>query len=199
MTENFPIEPTSKVDAVLEHYPELEDVLIGMAPPFKKLKNPFLRKSVGKVATLRQAAAVGRISVEDLVNRLRTEVGQEPIVFYEEDDDEEGYYSVQPYWFDSSKVVASIDESRSIDPNKMTLIIVAQEASKLKQSEILELITSFLPAPGIDTMKKKDSSFGRCKRVQNWSKHISRQQMDDEFQNKLSVHGELLIKRSIGI
>ena len=68
MTKNFPIEPTSKVDAVLEHYPELEDVLIGMAPPFKKMKNPFLRKSVGKVATLRQAAAVGRLSVEDVKN-----------------------------------------------------------------------------------------------------------------------------------
>ena len=34
-------------------YPELEEVLIGLAPPFKKLKNPLLRKSVAKIATIK--------------------------------------------------------------------------------------------------------------------------------------------------
>ena len=52
MSNDFPIEPVTKIAALLDHYPELEDVLIGMAPPFKKLKNPILRKSVAKVASL---------------------------------------------------------------------------------------------------------------------------------------------------
>jgi hypothetical protein len=125
-----------------------------MAPPFKKLKNPLLRKSVGKVATLQQAAAVGRISVENLVNKLRTEVGQETIIV-DEGEDGDIYFFDQPDWFDHSKVVASIDESQSAESDKMTLASVTREASRLKQKEILELIASFLPAPGIDIMREK--------------------------------------------
>ena len=48
------ITSSTKVAALLEEYPELEDVLMAMAPPFKKLRNPFLRKSVAKVASLGQ-------------------------------------------------------------------------------------------------------------------------------------------------
>ncbi|MBT3350838.1 MAG: DUF1858 domain-containing protein [Nitrospinaceae bacterium] len=154
MAEAFPIEPSSKVGELLEHYPELEDVLIGMAPPFKKLKNPLLRKSVGKVATLRQAAAVGRISVEIIVNRLRAEVGQEPTIL-DEAEEGKGYFTSRPEWFDITKVGASIDESHSPDSDEMTLNSVTRAASHLGQGEILELITTFLPAPGIDIMREK--------------------------------------------
>ena len=40
----------TKVAVLLEHFPELEETLIAMAPPFKKLRNPVLRRSVAKVA-----------------------------------------------------------------------------------------------------------------------------------------------------
>ena len=73
------IQPSTKVAALLDAYPELEDVLIKMAPPFKKLKNPVLRKSVAKVATLQQAAIVGRIDVTSMIDHLRRAVGQAPI------------------------------------------------------------------------------------------------------------------------
>lgn len=44
--KNLEITPSTKVAELLAAYPELEAVLIGMAPPFKKLKNPVLRRSV---------------------------------------------------------------------------------------------------------------------------------------------------------
>ena len=34
-----PITPQTKVAELLDAYPELEDVLVEMAPPFKKLRN----------------------------------------------------------------------------------------------------------------------------------------------------------------
>ena len=77
--DNFPIESSTKVAALLDQYPELEGVLIEMAPRFKKLRNPILRRTVARIASLRQAAAVGGIPVGELVNRLRVEVGQEPL------------------------------------------------------------------------------------------------------------------------
>ena len=54
--EPLQIQSSTKVGQLLDAYPELEEVLIKMAPPFKKLKNPILRKSIAKVATLQQAA-----------------------------------------------------------------------------------------------------------------------------------------------
>ncbi len=46
------ITPSTTVHALLEAYPELEEVLIDIAPPFKKLRNPFLSKSVARIASV---------------------------------------------------------------------------------------------------------------------------------------------------
>lgn len=152
--DDFPIEPSTKVAALLDRYPELEDVLIEMAPPFKKLRNPILRRSVARIASLRQAAAVGRLPVAELVNRLRAEVGQEPLAS-EGEAEEDSYFSSEPDWFDRAKIVASIDEREASDPDKMAVATLLQRAARLEPTEIVELITTFLPAPGIDVMKGK--------------------------------------------
>ena len=52
-------------------------------------------------------------------------------------------------------VVASIDERDSADADEMPLKRLTHEAKGLKEGQILELITTFLPAPGIDIMKAK--------------------------------------------
>jgi TusA-related sulfurtransferase len=150
---DFPILPSTRVAILLDRYPELEKVLIELAPPFKKLKNPFLRKGVAKVASLGQAAAVGGMPVDELVNKLRAAVGQEPIA--SADSGGMGsYFSSQPEWFDATKIVASIDET-VIDPDKMPIVTVLQRAATLQPGEMLELVTTFLPAPGIEIMKRK--------------------------------------------
>lgn len=151
--QDFPILPSTKVAALLDRYPELEDILIGLAPPFRKLKNPFLRKGVAKVASLRHAAAVGGLPVEKLVNILRAAVGQEPLALVDSGKSV-SYFSSQPEWFDVSKIVASIDESVT-DPDKMPIVAVLQRAATLQPGEMLELITAFLPVPGIEIMKRE--------------------------------------------
>ncbi len=153
MSSDFPITSKTKVADLLQHYPELEDVLIGMAPPFKKLKNPILRRSVAKVTSLRQAAAVGKIPVDEMVNTLRAAVGQKPISA-EGSDDAGSYFSSEPEWFDREMVVASIVEEE-LDPDVMPLNPLIRRATDLGEGEIIELVTTYLPAPGIDLMKKK--------------------------------------------
>ena len=74
MTKNKPdINANTKVLELIEAYPHLEEVLISYVPAFKKLKNPILRNTVARIATLRQAAAIGNVKTEDLVNLLRKE------------------------------------------------------------------------------------------------------------------------------
>lgn len=154
MSIDFPIAPETKIAALLDHYPELEDVLIGMAPPFKKLRNPILRKTVARVATLRQAAAVGRIPVDELVGRLRTAVGQPQTEVTGSKDEERDYFTEQPAWFGEDKVVETFIES-DLDPNVMPLTPLLQRARKTQEGEIVALVTTYLPAPGIDIMEKK--------------------------------------------
>ncbi|MCP5064426.1 MAG: DUF1858 domain-containing protein, partial [Ignavibacteriae bacterium] len=70
------ITPETKVGDLLDNYPELEEKLIEIAPPFRRLKNKVLRKTVAKITTLKQAAKVGNIPLSDLVNKLRGAAGQ---------------------------------------------------------------------------------------------------------------------------
>lgn len=149
------IDPSVTVHDLLEAYPDLEEVLIGIAPPFKKLKNPFLRKSVAKVATIKHISSVGGIPLDDLIAQIREAVGQsESSESYQDQD----YFGDQPGWFSPDKVVLSIDENSVEDKDKMTLVIVLQEARNVKKGEIIELISSFLPAPGIDILISKGFS-----------------------------------------
>ena len=146
------ITPSVIVNELLEVYPELEDVLIGIAPPFKKLKNPFLRKTVAKVATIKHISAVGGVPIDDLIAKLRGTVGQPQI---NESFDDEDYFAEQPDWFSPEKVTLSVDEAKQENKDEMTLVVIMRESQKVKPGEIFELVTTFLPAPGIDKLKAK--------------------------------------------
>ncbi len=64
----------TKLEELLKKYPFLLDYLVDLSPKFSKLKNPILRKTVGRVATLHQVAGFGDVSFEELVERIRAEV-----------------------------------------------------------------------------------------------------------------------------
>ena len=63
--------PQTKVNDLLEEFPQLEEVLINLNPKFNKLKNPLLRNSIGKVATLKQAALVAEMQPDEFIEYLR--------------------------------------------------------------------------------------------------------------------------------
>lgn len=152
---NLEINPSVTVHKLLEAYPELEEVLIGIAPPFKKLKNPLLRKTVAKVATIKHIASVGGVPLDKLIAQLREAVGQSEST---ESYDDQDYFGKQPDWFSPDKVVLTFDEDKVEDKDKMTLVFILKEAKQVNKGEIIELITSFLPAPGIDILKSKGYS-----------------------------------------
>ncbi len=153
MSQNsLDITPSVTVHALLEAYPELEEVLISIASPFKKLRNPILRKSVAKIAIIKHISSVGGVPLDKLIGKLREAVGQlVSMEFYEDQD----YFGQQPDWFSLDKISLSVDEATIEDKDKMTLVVILNEAKNVKKGEIIELITSFLPAPGIDVLKSK--------------------------------------------
>ena len=153
--DNIEITPSTKINDLLDTYPELEETLIGIAPPFKKLKNPLLRKSVARVATIKHISSVGNVPLNELINKLRMAVGQSVT---DDSYEDENYFLDKPDWFSEDKISLSFNEEKLGDKDKMTLVTMLQEAKNVKEGEIIELATSFLPAPGIDRMKSKGYS-----------------------------------------
>lgn len=140
------ISPRTKVLQLIEAYPLLEDVLINCVPAFKKLKNPILRKTIAKIATLQQAATIGNMRVEDLINLLRKAVGQNTITLA----DDVNYNTSQPAWFDKSKVKKELDIRDMLNAGEQPVNQVISELNKLSSDEIFLVIAPFLPAPLID-------------------------------------------------
>jgi hypothetical protein len=147
------ISPKTKVGELLDAYPELEPVLMSMSPAFEKLKNPFLRKTVAKVATLQQVAVVGGVNIDEMVRQLRKEAGQGDM---EPQSENHEYLAAEaPEWFDSSLITGRFDATPVINSGGSPMQEILHQAGHLMPGEILELQTPFTPAPIIDMLRNK--------------------------------------------
>jgi hypothetical protein len=64
------IDKNTKILQLLEENPNLLDVLVGISPEFKKLRNPLLRKTIGRFATLEHAAQTSGVPFEELSRKV---------------------------------------------------------------------------------------------------------------------------------
>jgi DUF438 domain-containing protein len=82
------LSPKTKVNDLLSIYPFLKDFLISLNPEFKMLDNPFLRKTVGKLASLGKAALIGGMDVnkllDDVAGEVKRKTGEAVMVSYGE-------------------------------------------------------------------------------------------------------------------
>ena len=149
------INPETKVGELLEAYPQLEETLIAMAPAFARLRNPILRRTVARVATLTQAARVGGIDVREMVVRLRTAAGQsgDPVVSGGAGSTEVS--DVPPDWFDESRVAARFDADEILARGEHPLGAVQGAATGLARGEQLLLTSGFFPAPLVDALRTR--------------------------------------------
>lgn len=140
------ITPKTRVLQLIEAYPQLEAVLVAMVPAFRKLQNPVLRRTVARVATLQQAAAVGNVAVEELVNRLRREVGQDLYA----GGAGTAYNTERPAWFDPARVAGELDARPLLAAGEQPVNQAMADLAALAPGSIYKLSAPFLPAPLID-------------------------------------------------
>ena len=144
------ITPKSKIAEILDAYPQLKEKIIALAPQFKKLQNPFLLKTVARMTSLSQAAKVGNIDLTTFVNTLRQHVGQSPLKIETLESSDE-----PPFWFKSGTIIKSIDARPMLQQGDHPLGLVLQEIQDVSEGQLLELITSFVPAPLIEKVEAK--------------------------------------------
>jgi hypothetical protein len=148
-----PIGPETTVGALLEAYPQAESVLVEMAPAFAKLRNPVVRRTVAKVATLEQAAKIGGISLQKMIQRLRDVTGQSapelPVLAARHDaagDD--------AAWLTSGRVMEEIDADAMLERGVHPIGKIREAVGALGPGEVVVLRSSFRPQPLIETLRR---------------------------------------------
>lgn len=146
------INPETRVGALLEAYPQLEQTLIECAPAFARLKNPILRRTVARVATLEQAARIGGISVRELVRRLREAAGQDTPDAAR--GDELAGDGPAPDWVRPDRIRARFDADVMLAAGEHPIGRLRRSVAALAPGDLAELVSSFRPQPLIDTFRR---------------------------------------------
>jgi DUF438 domain-containing protein len=71
------INAETKLDELLKRYPFLIDFLTELSPEYRKLRSRILRKTMGRVATLRNIASMGNMELERLLEEIVSEVKEQ--------------------------------------------------------------------------------------------------------------------------
>lgn len=156
MSAGIPITPETKVADLLETYPELEEVLVGLSPHFKALKNPILRKTVAKVATLEKAAKMGSLPLRTLIVSLRQAVGQ-PIGDLGAADQAEAPPAPAgppPAWLDEAQVRERIDADQLLEAGEHPMGRVQRAVQALEGDELVLVLSAFRPVPLVEILER---------------------------------------------
>ena len=147
------ISPETKVGDLLDAYPEAEAALIVIAPKFKALKNPVLRRTVAKVATLEQAARVADMAVNELVRSLRQALGQDSGGLGEDADDS-GVAGDAPDWI-AQGAKREFNADAMLAKGETPVGKVSEALAGIAAGDALLVRSTFQVAPLIDAMKAK--------------------------------------------
>lgn len=168
---NVDITPQTRVAELLDAYPQLEPVLLSLSPAFKKLKNPVLRKTLARVATLQQVARIGNLDPGMFISRLRSEAGLADSPTASTGGGSSP--SEMPPWFLEEKVVEMIDIRPMLAAGEQPMAFVLDRLQKLAGGDILAVKAPFEAAPLLDAARKKG--------FMTWIKTISTEEVVNYF------------------
>lgn len=149
MPKHMIINEKTKIGELLEQFPQLENYLIQLSPVYQKLKNPVLRKTVAKIATLEQVARVSGMPVETLLEKISSFL---KITWETMGENHPDAHSSLP---EGIEFVATIDARPMLERNEHPLGLAIQTFQQLNNGQGCILVTPFVPAPLIDKMQER--------------------------------------------
>ena len=145
------ITPETRVGPLLDAHPELEDPLVAFVPAFDKLKNPVLRRTVARFATLEHAARVGGVALPELLAFLRRSLGQGEACEGSEGGLSEATEEA-PAWFRPGAVALELDAEALLAEGGHFLGRVRQELAARPAGAVVAVRSSFEPAPLLEAL-----------------------------------------------
>ena len=148
--------PDTTIGALLEDHPAAESALLEMSPAFSRLRNPLIRRTVAKVATIEQAARMGGVPLATMIARLREAAGVSS-------DGEPGCAapvaeSDRATWLRAARVVEEVDADAMLKRGVHPIGRIRSSVSKLAPGEAVVLRSSFRPEPLIETMRRSGAT-----------------------------------------
>jgi len=137
----------TKISRILKEKPEAIDVIANINKNFKKLQNPILRRSLATRVSVKDAARIGDVSVNDFLKALEN-IGFE-VEFAQKGDEQEQNLNIMPPDF-SDKEIISLDVRPIIAEGKDPFGHINKAAKAIKSNQILLIINDFEPIPLID-------------------------------------------------
>jgi len=159
------ITENTKIADLLNNYDGMKEILIEINPKFEKLNNPILRRTIAKVAGVKQAAIVGGMQPEELVNRLREAVGQSPIEQESVRKESSIVTEETPKWIEQEPKV-TLDANDILDNDKNPLAELHKVLRDLSEGEMVLIHSDFRPEPLIEEFEKKGHIL-YCQEVKN--------------------------------
>lgn len=144
------IDKNTKILTLLREYPHLLKVLTDISPEFNKLKNPLLRRTLGRLATFEHAAEMSGLSYDEFHRRITAAIIHAPA-------DESGKNSQLPEdrvarIATLKEIVKGLHEGKAPEEQKARFARLLQEVSA---SEIAEMEQSLIKdGIGEDEIKK---------------------------------------------
>lgn len=135
---------------LLDAYPQLEEVLIRQSAHFTALRNPILRKTVARVATLEKASQMSGIPVRRLVATLREAAGlpgEPDATDLGPEVEPVAVDVVTPDWFDENKVRTTVDADDLLAKGGVPLPKVTRGVLDLPPGGLLCVKSVFRPTP----------------------------------------------------
>ncbi len=156
------IDAGTKISTLIEMNPDTIEVIASINKNFRKLKNPILRKTLAKRVSIKDAARIGNVDVNILLNKLR-EIGFEIASKGAEtansqkntphtETGKEEQQGKQKY---QDMKVIKLDVRPELDKGIDPFQSIMKKIKTLKEGEVLQVINTFEPLPLINVLKKK--------------------------------------------
>ncbi len=157
------ITPKTKIADMIARHPELVDVLVSYNARFGLLKNPVMRNTFARLATVRHAAKVAGVNLSELISTLNRAAGEAAPDIVAADLDE---HTDAPSVPARSLPVRNIIEQRRVRTTPLDVRdimktggepfqIIMKTAARIPQGEALILETLFEPVPLYDVVAGK--------------------------------------------
>jgi len=150
------INRNTRISTLIKENKETIDVIATINKNFLKLKNPILRKVLAPRVTITDAAKVGGVNIEILIDKLK-EIGFE----YESEDKIITNTATKKANLEEStqlkylQNLVTLDVRPSLDLGEDPFNIIMKEIKILEDDQTLKIINSFEPIPLIRKLQSK--------------------------------------------
>jgi uncharacterized protein (DUF2249 family) len=147
------VDQNTKISKIIEGNQAAIEQIAGINKHFKKLKNPILRKVLGTRVSVKDAAKIGGVSINEFLQKL-AEIGMQ--VEFPDGDKNIVDPQMPADGFElNDEMIVKLDVRPTIESGADPFSEIMAVIKTLKSDQILQIINIFEPIPLINILKNK--------------------------------------------